>query len=320
MVSHPTLRPEPARGPRPLQGRRGIQGAQRRPRQAARQPRHRRRPLPAGLDVQDRHRGRRALERRVHARHRAARPGRARPAADHGRPAQRRRRARAAPNDRTTFTARAGDLVQHARSATSASSSAPTRCVTRPRSSVSATRSRSRCGSRRAGPGRAQPAAARAVGHRPVRRARHAAADGDAHRRRRQPRRRHDSPTSCSRSSARDLGVIERAEPQRAVAGGHAARSPRQLTEMMEAVVENGSGSPAQIDGVEVAGKTGTAEHGRGSRAARLVHLVRAGQRPARSPWRSSSRTAATPTARPVEVARRRPHRQGHDGGGAEPK
>ena len=63
-----------------------------------------------------------------------------------------------------------------------------------------------------------------------------------------------------------DLSVIESTEPQelsRAVTPDVAA----QLTRMMEAVVEDGSGSRAQIEGVAVAGKTGTAQHGEGRKA-----------------------------------------------------
>jgi penicillin-binding protein A len=58
---------------------------------------------------------------------------------------------------------------------------------------------------------------------------------------------------------APDLSVIDETTPDelsRAVSEEVAA----QLTEMMLSVVENGSGRSAQIDGVEVAGKTGTAE------------------------------------------------------------
>jgi peptidoglycan glycosyltransferase len=63
-----------------------------------------------------------------------------------------------------------------------------------------------------------------------------------------------------------DLSVIESADEQElseAVTQDVAA----QLTRMMVSVVEDGSGQRAQIPGVEVAGKTGTAQHGEGRKA-----------------------------------------------------
>ncbi|WP_030527265.1 peptidoglycan D,D-transpeptidase FtsI family protein [Phycicoccus jejuensis] len=63
-----------------------------------------------------------------------------------------------------------------------------------------------------------------------------------------------------------DLSVIESADPtelSEAVTPEVAAT----LTDMMIGVVQEGSGTRAQIQGVSVAGKTGTAEHGTGRRA-----------------------------------------------------
>jgi len=67
-------------------------------------------------------------------------------------------------------------------------------------------------------------------------------------------------PYLVSQVQAPDLTVIDKTDPEEFgqpvsedVAG--------QLTEMMLSVVENGSGRRAQIDGVQVAGKTGTAEN-----------------------------------------------------------
>ncbi|MCI0383543.1 penicillin-binding protein 2 [Streptomyces sp. CNQ085] len=60
---------------------------------------------------------------------------------------------------------------------------------------------------------------------------------------------------------APSLSVVEEHKPRemgQAVSG----ETAQQLQRMMETVVEEGTGTPAQIDGVTVGGKTGTAQHG----------------------------------------------------------
>ncbi|WP_369140222.1 peptidoglycan D,D-transpeptidase FtsI family protein [Modestobacter versicolor] len=60
---------------------------------------------------------------------------------------------------------------------------------------------------------------------------------------------------------APDLTVIDQTDPEE-LGEPFSADVAGQLTEMMVSVVDNGSGRRARIDGVEVAGKTGTAETG----------------------------------------------------------
>jgi peptidoglycan glycosyltransferase len=68
-------------------------------------------------------------------------------------------------------------------------------------------------------------------------------------------------PYLVDRVRTADLSVVSETKPQelgRAVSSSTA----RQLTEMMVGVVENGTGTSAQLSGIQVAGKTGTAETG----------------------------------------------------------
>jgi peptidoglycan glycosyltransferase len=70
-------------------------------------------------------------------------------------------------------------------------------------------------------------------------------------------------PQLIKKVTTSDLQVIDEPGPEQ-MSQAISADTATALTRMMEAVVRSGTGTVAQIPGVAVAGKTGTAQHGVG--------------------------------------------------------
>ncbi len=98
-------------------------------------------------------------------------------------------------------------------------------------------------------------------------------------------------PTLVDSVTTSDLKTVQSFSPKQysdPLSGSEAA----DLTEAMQSVVSSGTGTNARIDGVDVAGKTGTAEGGTGDPYT-LWFTGFAPRRTPRWPSRSSSGTAA---------------------------
>ena len=100
------------------------------------------------------------------------------------------------------------------------------------------------------------------VGHRPVRRDRDAAADGDGRRRRSPTAASWHRPHMVSQVTDADGNALKNYADGRRPSAWSARRRPRSSQSAMATVVEQGTGTNAQIAGATVGGKTGTAQHG----------------------------------------------------------
>ena len=273
--------------------------------QADAQPRAAR-DLPARLHLQGRHRGRRAGERRgrrTSTRRPTPREPYILPSTTHadGQPRQQ-------PLQERQPEAGARGLLQLRLRASSATTSARTRCWRRPRSSASTSRDRHPGPRRRlASTTRTMDRAGNAlssIGQ--FNTARHPAPDGHGRRRDRQ-RRQADEAVHGRPAAKRPTWTSSRRHEPQEMSRPLSQENAQMLQQMMENVVENGTGSNAKIDGVTVGGKTGTAQHGENNSKnpyAWFISYAKTDERlPGRRRRRRRGQRAPTATTSPAAVS-----------------
>ena len=315
MVSHPTYDPATLASHNLDSVENAWKKLNANPSRPAGQPRHRRRPLPPGLDLQAGHGRGRALDSGKYTEDSVdPRPGPPRPAADHDRPAQRLRPA-LRPRQQVHPDPRARDLLQHrfgglglklgADALRTQAAKFGFGDVLRVPMPVSA----------QLGPRQPQPAADWP--------SRPSASTTCASPRCRWPWSRAAianggvvmSPYLVKTVRGSNLDVIDQHQPGADLGQAVTPEVAAQLTRMMETVVTSGTGTAAQIPGVSVAGKTGTAQQREGRRAARVVHLLRPRRRPQGRRGRGR-RGRRQRRQRGVRWPGRRAHRPGRHQGG----